>query len=75
MQSFETGLAIPAGQWSTVRVRYDFDRLSLSVGDKTESFALALPANNIYFTLIGEGWTGNWFSGRLRGLKVIHKAE
>ncbi|MHB8993651.1 MAG: LamG-like jellyroll fold domain-containing protein [Armatimonadota bacterium] len=75
IQAFETALAVPAGQWSNIRVRHDFDKLTLSVNDKSELFPLTLPANNIGFTLIGEGWTGNWFAGRLRDLRVIQNAE
>lgn len=75
VQSFETGLAVPAGQWSTIRVRHDFANLTLSVNGKSQAFPLALPANNISFTLIGEGWTSNWFAGRLRDLHVTQNAQ
>jgi hypothetical protein len=75
IQQFPTALAIPAGQWSTIRVRHDLSNLTLTVNGKSESFPLTLPANNIYFTLIGEGFTGNWFAGRLRDVRVVQNAE
>jgi len=45
------------------------------VNGKSQAFPLALPANNISFTLIGEGWTSNWFAGRLRDLHITQNAR
>jgi hypothetical protein len=75
LQSFATGLAVPAGQWSTIRLRHDFTQLALTVNDKTESCPLTLPANNIAFTLIGEGWMGNFFAGRVRDVQIVQNAQ
>jgi hypothetical protein len=47
----------------------------VSVNGKSESFPLTLPASNIGFTVIGAGWTGNPFAGRLRNLHIVHNAE
>lgn len=75
LQVFATGLAAPAGQWSTLRLCYDFTNLTLSLNGASESFPLTLPASNIGFTLIGEGWLNNWFHGRLRNLTITHQAS
>lgn len=69
-----TGLAVPAGQWSTITVRHDFEQMTLSVNGETATCPVTRPAYNIGFTLIGDGWTGNWFAGRLRGLHITHNA-
>jgi hypothetical protein len=71
----ETGLEVPAGEWSTITVRHDFEQMTLGVNGETASFPVTLPANNIGFTLIGDGWTGNWFEGRLRDLRIVHNVE
>ncbi|NLO06748.1 MAG: LamG domain-containing protein [candidate division WS1 bacterium] len=73
-QSYESGLEVPAGAWSTITVRHDFGQMTLGVNGATESFEVTLPANNISYTIIGEGWTGNWFEGRLRDLRITHNA-
>lgn len=70
--SLETGLEVPAGEWSAIGVRHDFEQMELSVNGETALFDVTLPANNIGFTLIGDGWTGNWFEGRLRDLRITH---
>jgi hypothetical protein len=72
---FATELAIPAGQWSTVKVRYDFENMVLSVNGKSQAFPLTLPASSIGFTLFGEGWKGNWFEGHLSNLQIVHNVE
>lgn len=74
-QSMETGLEVPAGEWSTITVRHDFEQMTLGANGETASFPVTLPANNIGFTLIGDGWTGNWFEGRLRDLQIVHNVE
>ncbi len=71
---FTTSLAIPAGEWSTVKVRYDFENLILSVNGKEEAFPLSLPANNIGYGIMG-GWNEKWFQGDLRKLRIVHHAE
>jgi hypothetical protein len=72
---FATELAIPAGQWSTVKVRYDFENMVLSVNGQSQSFPLTLPASSIGFTLFGEGWKGNWFEGHLSNLQIVHNVS
>jgi len=56
-------------------VRHDFEQMTLGVNGETAAFPVTLPANNIGFTLIGDGWTGNWFEGRLRDLQIVHNVE
>ena len=73
--SCPTELSVPAGAWSTIRVRHDFEKLTLAVNGRDESFPVTMPAYNIGFTLIGEGWKGSWFAGDLRRLRVAHHAE
>ncbi len=72
---FATELAVPANQWSAVKVRYDFENMVLSVNGKSQAFPLTLPASSLGFTLFGEGWKGNWFEGHLRNLRIVHNAE
>lgn len=72
---FPTNLAVPANRWSTVQLRYDFEKLTLTVNGQSKSFPLSLPAFNIGFTVVGEGWTGNWYEGRLRKLRILHNAQ
>ncbi|HPO71641.1 MAG TPA: hypothetical protein PLJ31_02675 [Armatimonadota bacterium] len=73
--SCPTELSVPAGAWSTIRVRHDFEKLTIAVNGRDESFPVTMPAYNIGFTLIGEGWKGSWFAGDLRRLRVAHHAE
>ncbi len=75
VQSFDTGLHVPAGEWSTISVRHNFEQMQLSVNGEIASYEVTLPANNIAFTLFGEGWTGNWFAGRLRDLHIVQNKE
>ncbi len=75
LHNFVTSLSIPDGVWSNVTVSYNFNNITLTVNGSSESFPLSLPANNVGFTIIGEGWTGNWFKGRLRSLSIKHNAE
>ncbi len=72
---FPTNLAVPAGDWSTVRVSYNFEELTLSVNGSKETFPVALPARNIGYGMIGGGWKGDWFEGNLRSLRILHHAE
>jgi hypothetical protein len=73
---FPTELSVAPGAWSKIEVRYDFQNLTLSVNEKTESFPQTLPAMNIGFPVFGEGWKGsNWFEGRLRDLKIVQNAS
>jgi hypothetical protein len=72
---FATNLAVPPNAWSSIHLSYDFEKLTMSVNGKTESFPLTLPASNIGFTIFGAGWTGNAFAGRLRNLHIVHDAE
>jgi hypothetical protein len=74
-QLFPTNLAIPVNAWSTIKVRYDFEKLTFSVNGKSESFPQSLPASSVGFTIIGEGWKGNWFKGDVRNLHITHNAE
>ncbi len=74
LQRFATQLSVPANTWSTIHVSYDFEKLTFSVNGKSESVPLTLPASNIGFTVIGAGWTGNPFAGRLRNLHIVHDA-
>lgn len=73
-QPFSTQLNIPPAEWSMIRVRSDFENLSLSVNGKTESFPQPLPAANLGFTVIGANWKGKAYSGRLRRLVITHNA-
>jgi hypothetical protein len=75
MQRFATSLSVPSNAWSTIHASYDFEKLNVSVNGKSESFPLTLPASNIGFTVIGAGWTGNPFAGRLRNLHIVHDAS
>ena len=70
-----TQLEIREDHWSKIRVRSDFNTLTLSVNDESESFPQPLPAANIGFTVIGANWKGKAFSGRLRSLVISHNAE
>jgi hypothetical protein len=72
---FATNLVVPPNVWSSIHLRYDFEKLTISVNGKSESFPLTLPASNIGFTIFGASWTGNAFAGRLRNLHIVHDAE
>ncbi len=70
-----TELPVPPGAWSKVEVRCDFEKITLSVGEKFESYPLAQPASNIGFTVFGAAWKGKAFEGRLRGLEIEHNVK
>jgi hypothetical protein len=69
-----TELPVPAAVWSKILVRCDFERITLSVGEKSESYPLTHAASNIGFTVFGAGWKGEPFEGRLRNLEIKHHA-
>jgi len=71
---WQTELPVPPDVWSTIRVRTDFEEITVSVDDRTESFSLTLPAFNIGFTVFGANWKGKPFEGRLRGLTIEHNS-
>jgi len=72
---WKTQLPVPAGTWSRIRVRCDFETITLSVGDVSESYPLMQAASNIGLTVFGAGWKGKAFKGRLRGLEIEHNAQ
>jgi len=73
---FETGLSLPAGEWSTVSLDYDLSRLVIEVNG--ESRSIPIPggiAKNITPFIFGGYGTGEgvaWFSGYLRDLRIRH---
>lgn len=69
-----TGLKIPANNWASIKVRYDFQNMTFTVNNQSQSFPLTFPAFNIGFTLIGEAWNGKAFAGKLRNLHIVHNA-
>lgn len=75
LHSWSTDLPVPPDVWSTITVRYDFEQMTLAVNDRKATFPLSLPASNIGFTIIGEGAGGNWLSGSLRRLRIVHNAS
>lgn len=75
---FPTGLDVPAGTWSMIRVAYDFERIRLSVNGKEEAFPFNLYGCNLGCSLIGDGFGQRYksqrmrFKGLLRGLRIRH---
>ena len=69
---WQTDLAVPAGEWSQIEVRCDFETVTLSVGDESVTYPLTQHASNVGFTVFGAAWKGKAFEGRLRGLEIDH---
>ncbi|MDF1816702.1 MAG: laminin G domain-containing protein [Verrucomicrobiales bacterium] len=72
--SLHTRLRVPPETWTKIRVRRDFETITLNVGESSKSFPVTHPAGNTGFTVFGAGWKGNAFAGRLRGLVIDHNA-
>ncbi len=83
--NFRTGLKIPAGRWSTVKVSYDLRQLKFEVNGRARVFPFSGRAFLIKSSIFG-GHTGNdgvnlkgknprFFSGKLRRLTMKHFAD
>ncbi len=71
----DSQVAIPAGQWSHVRLRYDQKDLFVSVnGEAGKPIPIAGPG--IYDTLsVLGGFQDAWFKGQIKSLRIRHSAE
>ncbi|MBN1675022.1 MAG: hypothetical protein JXR37_28525 [Kiritimatiellae bacterium] len=68
----DSGMTIPAGKWSSVRIRYDQAFISFEVnGRQSEKFKCRGPGLYDTVTAIG-GWDKDWFRGKIRRLKITH---
>ncbi|MEX2579692.1 MAG: laminin G domain-containing protein [Verrucomicrobiales bacterium] len=85
MQRVETDLDVPVGEWSTIRVSYDLESMTLSVGDRTFEGDVTGPGFDFSPIVFGgfgatdatfDPGTGNtgWFKGLMRGLRIEHNA-
>jgi len=74
-----TGLEVPTGKWSTIRVEYDLRQLHFTVNGKTQSLPCAAGPNESVVPLIfggyGNGKALGYFSGFLKELSIRHTAS
>lgn len=77
LHGINTQLPVPAGRWSKIRVSYDFEKLKITVNGESTILPSTLPPNSIGigFTEIGMAWNKPWFSGRMRGLHIVHNVN
>lgn len=71
--NLDSKLALPAGQWSKLRIRCNQSQLVFEVDGKA-SRALTVPGPGIYetATVVG-GYGENWFKGLIKGLRIRHQ--
>lgn len=68
----DSGIKIPAGQWSSIKITYDQENLSFEVnGQKSKKFKCAGPGLYDTLSVIG-GFGENWFKGKIKNLKITH---
>lgn len=79
----ETGLPVPAGEWSRIRVAYDFRTLSFGVNGRTHSIPFSGRPYSFKSAIIGghskpefaPGGKPAFFKGAIRALRIRHWAE
>ncbi|HWL51569.1 MAG TPA: LamG-like jellyroll fold domain-containing protein [Chthoniobacteraceae bacterium] len=73
-QGADSFATLPAGEWSTVVIRYDQETLHIAVNGE-EGQPIAIKGPGIYDTTSAVGgFRGDWFEGDLRRLRVDHHA-
>ncbi len=82
IETLETGLMLPEGEWSKIMVSYNLKELCFMVNGKTHRIpfnkrgagikASVFGGHNIDYEL---GRDGKFFKGQLRGLRIRHTAE
>lgn len=71
------GLKLPLGEWSKVVIRHDLKTIGVEVNGHCGA-PLPAPGPGLYLgtsVFGGHGRDEAWFSGRLRSLRVVHRAE
>lgn len=79
MTELSTGLEVPTGKWSAIRVSYDLRQLHFTVNGKTKSILCAggpsEPIVPFVFGGYGKGKGLGFFSGFLKDLRIRHSSE
>jgi len=72
--SLDCGLALPAGKWSHLQIRYDQENLVLSIGNKSsKNIIIKGPGRYTTASVVG-GWGDDWFKGEIKSLRIRHLA-
>jgi hypothetical protein len=80
---FDTGLSIPAGQWSKFKISYNLNTMKFSVNGQIKEFPFAGRALYLSSCVFG-GHTRKgfgikedmkFFKGQLKSLRIVHNAE
>ncbi len=83
IENFQTDLALPAGKWSKVTVRYDLKKLTFTVNGVSREYPFS--GRGVFFkpsVFGGHTWpayeagkNAKFFKGQLRSLRIRHTAE
>lgn len=74
VERFETDLEVPSGEWSKIKVVYDYDQIRFFVNDEEAAFPFSKPGANNGYTMIGDGWNRveDSYHGLFRDLVIRH---
>ncbi len=82
---FASGFKLPPGEWASVKITYDLNKIGFSVNGKNRTYAVTAPMNALYFkpSIFGghtkaEFGIGNDYSfckGLLRNFSIRHSAD
>jgi len=72
--SLDCGIALPAGKWSHLQIRYDQKNLVISVDNKaSQNIIINGPGRYTTASVVG-GWGEDWFKGEIKSLRIRHLA-
>jgi hypothetical protein len=70
--SLDCGIALPAGKWSHLQIRYDQENLVVSVdGETSKNIIINGPGRYTTASVVG-GWGDDWFAGEIKSLRIRH---
>lgn len=72
--ALDCGIALPAGKWSHLQIRYDQENLVISVDNKSSrNISIIGPGRYTTSSVVG-GWGDDWFKGEIKSLRIRHLA-
>jgi hypothetical protein len=72
--ALDCGIALPAGKWSHLQIRYDQENLVISVDNKSsKNISIKGPGRYTTSSVVG-GWGEDWFAGEIKSLRIRHLA-